>query len=398
MQSIESLETMVQKMIAYIKSENFKGFDPYDALNSPLPFHWLGKYGQSVAIQVLKRCPVNVRPLLGIKKGHNPKGMGLLLEAFSRLTSFYRSPEYRQVAEYLYSWLLEHSTPGFSGRGWGYNFVWANPGKVLKAYHPSIVVSAFVGKGIYEYQKATGSAEAIQALRSICDYILQDLPRSENENEICFSYTDARKDCCYNASLLGAEILAKAYSLTGEERLKRQALAAADFVVSRQHADGRWNYSVSLDGKKERRQVDFHQGFILTSLWELMRACEVRTDRYMNALRKGLAFYRREQFLPDGRSRWRYPKSFPADIHHQAQGIITFATLRDLEDTSLEFARRIAEWSAANMWDGRGYFYYRRYLFFVNRIPYMRWGQAWMLLALASLLAAGKEKPRLPHS
>ena len=38
------------------------------------------------------------------------------------------------------------------------------------------------------------------------------------------------------------------------------------------------------------------------------------------------------------------------------------------------------------MWDERGFFYYRVLRFGTIRTSYMRWSQAWMLLALATLL------------
>jgi hypothetical protein len=37
------------------------------------------------------------------------------------------------------------------------------------------------------------------------------------------------------------------------------------------------------------------------------------------------------------------------------------------------------------MQDKEGYFYYQIYPLIINKIPYMRWGQAWMLLALSTL-------------
>ncbi len=40
------------------------------------------------------------------------------------------------------------------------------------------------------------------------------------------------------------------------------------------------------------------------------------------------------------------------------------------------------------MWDDKGYFYYRKYRLFINKIPYMRWGQSTMLLALINLHGA----------
>jgi len=33
-----------------------------------------------------------------------------------------------------------------------------------------------------------------------------------------------------------------------------------------------------------------------------------------------------------------------------------------------------------------GYFYAHRWAFIVNKIPYMRWGQAWMVYALSQLI------------
>jgi len=38
------------------------------------------------------------------------------------------------------------------------------------------------------------------------------------------------------------------------------------------------------------------------------------------------------------------------------------------------------------MWDDRGFFYYRVLRSFTIRTSYMRWSQAWMLLALSVLL------------
>jgi len=39
-----------------------------------------------------------------------------------------------------------------------------------------------------------------------------------------------------------------------------------------------------------------------------------------------------------------------------------------------------------HMWDERGFFYYRVLRLCTIRTSYMRWSQAWMLLALSTLL------------
>lgn len=382
------LEKIIHELQTYIEKEGYRGYDPYDAMNSPLPFHLLGKYGQSLMIQSLKRMPVNLRPWLGIRKALNPKALGLFLEAYSVLYSRTGSENDRRAADHLFLRLMEMKSQGHNSLCWGYNFTWSNPQRILRSYHPSVVVTAFVGKGIYEYYRATRSLEARNALVNITRFILNDLPVTITEKGLCFSYTDILKDCCYNASLLGAEVLAKTYSLTQDDELRKKALRAADFVVAHQHPDGRWNYSIRLDSQKERGQVDFHQGFILTSLWEIIRILNVKEGPYLSAIERGGRFYKTRQFDERGCSKWRYPKRYPIDIHHQAQGIITFTALRSVDSSYYVFAERILNWTIRNMRSRQGYFYYRKYPIFTNKISYMRWGQAWMFLGLVRLLAA----------
>lgn len=388
-----SIQNSINKLIHYVENEGFKGYDPYDALNSWIPIHWLGKYVQAVAIQLQKRNPINIRSLLGIKKDYQPKSIGLLLRAYSLLWKHNPLARYLENMDFFFNWLCENYSSAYSGYCWGYNFIWANPNKVIKNYHPSIVVTTFVAKGIFEYYKLTNNPKAKEVLRSSCEYILNDLPVTENANGICFSYTDLMRDCCYNASMLGAELLTKVYSITGEQRLLEKAKRAVNFILAYQHYDGHWNYSIELKSGKERQQIDFHQGFILESLYEFIQYSGTKNLKYKKALLKGLEFYRSKQFFPDGRSKWRLPNEWPVDIHNQAQGIITFALI-EIESSFLPFAQKIAGYTIQHMKDKNGYFYYHKFKTFTNKIPYMRWSQSWMLLALALLISKSKYKLR----
>jgi hypothetical protein len=311
--------------------------------------------------------------------------MGLLLHAYTLLWQKDPRNELRATMDFLFKWLCENKSEGYNRYCWGYNFKWANPDKVLKSYHPSIVVTSFVAKGIYAYYLATGNEEAKEVLRSCCDFILHDLPITDTEHGICFSYTDVKKDCCYNASVLGAEILAKAYSITREEELKTKSLQAVDFILFHQQPDGHWNYSIDMINGKERTQIDFHQGYIIQSLFEIKNVLSLDDFRIENAIRKGLAFYFKEQFLKNGRSLWRIPKEYPVDIHNQSQGIITFAMCKDYSEEYFNFAGTIASYTISNMQHKNGYFYYQMFKTHTHQIPYIRWSQAWIMLALVIL-------------
>ena len=186
--------------------------------------------------------------------------------------------------------------------------------------------------------------------------------------------------------LLGAELLARVYALTNEEKLRNVALQAVDFVIAHQYDDGHWKYSIDLKTGKERHQVDFHQGFVLDCLKDVIRYTRENNDVYKKAILKGAYFYKNEQFTENGRSMWRLPSRWPVDIHHQAQGIITFSKLASLDESFSHFSEKIARWTVANMQDKSGYFYYRKGRLWTNKIAYMRWAQAWMMKALSQLI------------
>jgi hypothetical protein len=436
------IEPSLHKLLAYVEAEDFNGYDPYDTLNSWVPFHWLGKWGPVLAIQLQKRNPINIRPLLGIKKGRNPKAIGLFLRAYSMLYRQDPRPEYLQKMHELFDWLKANPSKGYSKYCWGYNFPWASSVKYLEAYVPSAVVTGFVVKGIYEYYQAikpNRSNEIIEVMAGAADFVLHHLDRHEDESGVCISYTPVMKDACYNASLLGAEILARYLAASDEQEqpvmssrpaqhpvmpsspmqytvipsspaqrdvsrhpestaqsldtrrpsgsatrddVRHLIESTVDFVVARQLHDGRWNYSIDLESGKERTQIDFHQGYVIESIDEIMQLIGLRKPHWEGSIRKGLEYYRKKQFYNDGRSLWRIPKEWPVEIHNQAQGIITFSKYPEY----MEFAKVIAQWTFSQMQRKNGSFDYRIYRTHSISIPYMRWSNAWMAVSGVAVL------------
>ncbi len=376
----------------YIESEDFKGFDPYDTLTSPFPFSSFTKWTPVIATQVQKRNPFNIRPILGIKKDYNPKGMGLLLQAYVKMQQVFPEKDYSNRIGFLFNWLLENVSKGFSGSCWGYNFGWASPEKYLPPFAPTVVSTGFIAQGIHAYYQWSKNEKAAALLTDIAPFIIKDIPRTEFEKGICFSYSPFMKDCCYNASLLAAETLARIYSITHEQTLKDLACSAVDFVVSKQHEDGHWEYKIDPSTGIERHQVDFHQGYILDSIQAVMELTSHQSESWSLARKKGLEFYRKEQFFNEGRSLWRLPKVYPVEIHNQSQGIISFSRSATDNSSYLSFAGTIAAWTVKHMQDSRqGYFYYRKLKYYTNRLSFMRWSNAWMLLAQSELLYARKQ-------
>ena len=108
------------------------------------------------------------------------------------------------------------------------------------------------------------------------------------------------------------------------------------------------------------------------------------------SIRKGGEYYLRF-FNEDGLSYWRYPNFWPVDIHNQAQGIITTGKLSLIWPEYFETHDKILNITISKMQSQRGFFYRRLYPRFKDKIQYMRWSQAWMLLALSNSLEIRKE-------
>jgi hypothetical protein len=103
-------------------------------------------------------------------------------------------------------------------------------------------------------------------------------------------------------------------------------------------------------------------------------------------LLRGFEFYRSHFFREDGSVSYFHDRSYPVDIHCVAQSVLTLLAFKDLDSGNALAAHSVFRWALAHLWDDRGFFYYRVLRAWTIRTSYMRWSQAWMLLALATLL------------
>src|SRR5687768_6402652 len=86
MDHFKIIESGFNKLKDYCEKENFKGYDPYDGLNSKvfssIPVISHNRWARLAWIQLFKRSPINLRSLLGISKSYNAKALGLFLAGY----------------------------------------------------------------------------------------------------------------------------------------------------------------------------------------------------------------------------------------------------------------------------------------------------------------------------
>lgn len=387
--SLHIIEENSKNLDNWIENENFLGWDPHDALNSPLLNGLTGnnRLLGIIWVQLVKRNPINFRPVLGIKKDYNPKGMGLFLASYLRKYQRRQNPEYPEKIEFFADWLQENVSSEYSGACWGYNFDWPNRSFFAPKGTPTIVNTAFIALAFLDFYRILANEEALATARSACDFILNDLATiNPKVDELCFSYTPIDKRFIHNANLMGAQLLAEVSAITGEALLAEHALAAAKYSASSQLPNGSWRYG---EEKKEGWVDNFHTGFVLNALKKISES--LSDDSFQAVMERGYSFWKDNFFLDDGTPKYYADKTYPTDIHSVAQAILTFLEYRTLDSTAKDSANQIALWAIENMQNSDGYFHYQHHRYYQNKIPYMRWSQAWMQRALTELIYVNEE-------
>ena len=376
--AISQFRKAYEELFSWCREHDFAGHDPFDALNSRLfqatPLA-KSRNARFIWTQLVKRSPVDLRSLLRVPQERNAKAIALFaLAALSRNSEI----EARKLLSDLLSLKLE----GYSGAAWGYNFDWQSRNFFAPRGTPTIVPTAFAARALIE-ATATDDRGYLQIARSVCDFILRDLPRTvDTPSEICFSYSPRSNTQIFNASLLAAEVLASVGKRTAEAELCEVAMRAARYVVNHQREDGSWCYGT----ESTQSWVDnFHTAYILFSLKRIIEACGGGSE-FQPALERGYQYWKNNFFLAEGWPKYYDDNPYPADAHAAASAIVTLLECRELDETASSMAQNVARWTIQNLRDKRGFFYYQRRRFHTIRKPYMRWTQAWMLYALARLL------------
>ncbi len=372
----ESLNRLTQ----YIEREDYKGYDPYDGLNSPILqfIGHSGKFSRIAITQGLRRLPVNLRPLLMIPKGYNPKGLGLFLTGYTKLLASTGQLDYQEKINNLADILERLASPGYSGFSWGYNFPWQNRNQLFPRGNPTIVNTSFIGHGFLDAYESTKAAKYLTVAKSACDFILNDLHKThETPDQLCLSYTPCDHERVYNANVLGASLLARVFLFTGDQKLIIPARKMIQYVINAQRDDGSWYYGAN----PKQNWIDLHHtGFVLEFLFYYTK---LTGDRNLDSnIEKGLQYFTRTFLMENGRPRLWHNRDYPTDIH-AVQAIVTLVKLHSIHDHS-QLLEKLVRWIIDNFQSKHGYFYYQKGKYFTNKIPYMRWSQAWAFHALTT--------------
>jgi hypothetical protein len=373
-----ALDKIIKSCIERVETTKFKGFDPYDALNSKFirTLSFGNKYIQAGLTQFFRSFPINLRSLFFISKGYNPKGIGLFLESYSKLYFIEKDEKYLPMIDQLLDILNETKSEGYHGNCWGYNFPWQSRVVYKPRWTPTIVNTAFIGHALLYCYELTNSSKALDLVKGIPDFILKDLNRYEEDNSFCFSYSPIDKEFVHNANMLGASFLIRYAKIFNKPELNPVAHRSLKYSINHQNTDGSWYFA----NTSSHQWIDsFHTGFKLESIRWFIEAGE--GDSYIKNYEKGIEFYVQNFFLKDGTPKYYHNITYPIDIHAPAEGIYFFSKFADSKFKTL--TARIYTWVVNNMYsESKNYFYFRISKYGKNKIEYIRWSSSWILRGL----------------
>lgn len=379
MQNKKMLNESLKKLDNYIKNENLLGYDPYDYLKSPLfsyPFIKNRRIIKFISQQIGKRLPFNIRGFLGIEKGLNPTTLGLVIKGYLNLYELENDKDYVGEINNLISNVEEKQSTDYEFACWGYDFEWQGRYTKFPENTPNIIVTSIIIDSIYNYLKIKKDPDLVNLCLGAAEFVLNNLNRVENSNEICFSYSPLDNQKVYNANMKAARLLIQVYDLTRKEEYFEAALKACNYVMKRQHEDGSWPYS---NGDQRKWIDNFHTGYILECIdeWRNITGSNI----YDEKIEKGFSFYKNNFFKKDAIPKYYNDELYPIDSTSAAQSIIVLSRFKEYK-----LAEAVINWMIENMQSTEGYFYYQQKKYWTNKISYMRWSNAWMFLALTEFI------------
>ena len=392
----EKILESIDRLDSWISENGWAGWDPYD-IQCKFFIHKLAKksklfrYLHGLIYKISnKRFPLFTRKILRIKKQINPKAMGLFLSSYCTLYSLTKKADYLTKAENIAKWLLDNPNKKYQNLCWGYPFDWLSKIFIPK-FTPSGVVTSNIGRGFWDLYNITNKQKYLDACISICEFFVTSLNRTVTDNGLCFSYTTIDNFQVHNANLFVAEFLMKIGNHIKNDEWMRLALDATEFSLAEQNNNGslcywskeymnKYNMSCSVD--------HFHSGFeirMLYSIWTISKKDSIKKaiDNYYN-------FYSDNFFSEDFAPILEPKGKYYIDIHSCAEALICNSVLINEYQQAKEIINGTANWTISNMQTQTGWF---RYVLYKRKnkirtidIPYLRWSQAWMLLALSKTL------------
>jgi hypothetical protein len=383
----DDLQATIRRLVTHGESSDWLGPDPYEAMNATRIVGPLKRtpMGRRLLLQLVKRSPLNLRPVLGITPTPNSATAAFVVAAYAKGGT----PETDDAGKLraAVDRLLALRSPQFDEPCWGYQFATQSRVVFYDKFEPSTVATTVAALALLDAYDRLGEDRMLEAAAGAGRFFLRHVPQTGDEPGAYFGYLVDDRTPIHNSNVHACSVLARLTTHVDEPSWREAARRGVQWTLARQRPDGSWPY-----GEQDNLAwVDnFHTAYVLESL----RICADAglDDRIEDAWKRGLDYFRERLFLADGTPKYYSDETYPIDGQCVAEAIRTLAIASRHEPDCLDHAWQVFGWALEHMRRRDGLFYFQRRRHWVNPVPHMRWVQAPMLGALLELREADAER------
>jgi len=331
--SRDRLVAALRRNLALGAGSEWRSYDPWDLLLSPSAHRLpqLSPLAARVVIQLGRRSGLGLRRLLRVSPHEEPKALADFLQAAVILGSAGESWPDEYISA-LSARLRHRAVVTPLGKAWGNSFPYASRFIAVPANEPNIYTTTAACQALLDDYEYAGPEESLAAAALGTRYILRELGSfrfGENSWLRYFAGTDAP---IVNVQASTSSLFARIGGIQSDDELLEAADRAAQTVITSQHDDGSWTYSV--DGRGDF--IDgFHTGFTLQGLVEYA-ALRARGDSVAveTSVAAGYAYFKEHLLTEEGHPRGFADGAESRDGQTLAQAIQTLVVCSDGADTT----------------------------------------------------------------
>ncbi|MFW6281811.1 MAG: hypothetical protein ACOC1O_03335 [bacterium] len=387
------LDIVFQNLENWMRENNWESHDHTDwnsfplcvlikKMESVLPF---GKYFTTPFFLMVKNNQNKLRKIFKIKKKGYPQAHSILARAYFFKFQKTNGNKFLTKGIENLQFLKNNAIESEKYFAWGQPYIWFSK-KLIPANTPRTTVTTQVIQAFLDGYEHTRNKEFLRIAVNASWFLLKGMNWDiDKDGDYCVSYTPLDNYHIHNANMLASAALIRTWYYAGIDEFYDYGLKSAKFTSKYQNKDGSWYYKAPPDLVKGKID-NIHTGFILES-FVILKQYLGEDFYFKKVFSKGVEYYYNNLFKNDYLPKMTPDKTYPIDIQNCAQSIITFTQLNNYFNGLDERVKNIFEWTMKEMYDvQKGFFYYRLYKSGkVDKTPYIRWGQSWMLRAVALL-------------
>jgi len=371
----EGIFEFASQMRDWFILQNYKGIDPYQmdekafAVLKSLPFFPMIRKGLKPFHSKIPSSSFSKFPPI-----YHPKSIGLIISGNSYLYQMTQDKSLLSENNNLINILESLKNPNYLNACWGHPFEWGhNPRFPFNI--PLVCVQTPVIQSILDYYAISKNKDAFKLAQSAIQWLVDDIEIDYFDDTMSLHNSPLTSDHVHNSNIMTAALFYRFYKICNDTLFKEYADKLIQFTIQNQNKDGSWDYSDTSPIIDNR-----HTGFVLSALSKIYHYNQ--SDEIKKSLERGEKYYYSNLFdkvIP----KWSSEQTYPVDIHDVAQAIITAIDLK-----KFDLANEIIHFAINDMSNGKDTFYYKLFASGkTNKTIFIRWGQAWMYMALIKYLS-----------